>query len=109
MHRIAEILIGDGHSATVKAYIVGLFGEFLYLIEAATTGKNTYMTRMISTTHLLAHHIPPTPLFRNLFQGLLEISVLGLFTIVQAKIQAGEYFNHTRILLESDIPCGLNP
>ena len=43
-HRIAEILIGDGHSATVKAYIVGLFGEFPYLIEVATTGKNTYMT-----------------------------------------------------------------
>ena len=31
----------------------------------------------------------------------------GDWSIVQAKIQAGEYFNHTRILLESDIPCGL--
>ena len=43
-HRIAEIFSGDRHSAAVKAYIVGFFGEFLYLIEVATTGKNTYVT-----------------------------------------------------------------
>ena len=70
LHRIAEIVTGDGHSSAVETYIVGLFGEFLYLVEVATTGKNTYMTRMIPTTHLLAHHITSSRFIPWPFQRL---------------------------------------
>jgi hypothetical protein len=54
-HGITKIMRAIGHSSAVKADILGIFGEFFYLIKEFIAGQNTEMAFMISSAYFFTH------------------------------------------------------